>query len=408
MCHLAIGSAVQFFRQFIGSAGNGFPEVMVHNRPETFFQSTRIHTTEDCTSVAMSFASGNFSLSPSPTGSSRPPPPGAPPSPGGPTTYFILQNTTLWYSKATVDVNERTFVISAAEESLSQSWELLVGYGADHSPNNSAYYSEFGWLPDKGDLQMTRPVKASDLPGGSNGPAKTGRPPGPPPDKGIPCLRRDEDMLIELPGGMVRVSADGMKSKVEKEVEEEGQQIAEYGGGWGPYGFVEAMDPTPESSITKSEESGSSLGVLIGAAIAGLILAALLGLIGLFVIKRHRSGGSRNSRYRYDRTSQSFDWGAYKYAGPDEMERFNARGGDGSRGGPGGRSTPPQSGGSHADSLNAMSAVGDRTSGTASGSGSASHDYHTVCFDFLYSYVQLLIHAAMVRFFVFAVFLFVL
>ena len=142
---------MQFFRQFLGFYGNGYPEVMVNHRNETFFTSTRLHASQDCSSVAMSFADGNYTVTPhmdisnvTEHGDLADP------------VHLVLQNTTLWFSR-TPEATKSSVVISAAEESLGESWELLEAFGADRSPNNTAFFSDFGWLPAYGLLKMTPP-----------------------------------------------------------------------------------------------------------------------------------------------------------------------------------------------------------------------------------------------------------
>ena len=126
---MIIECTVQFFRLFLGLFGNGFPEVMVNNRNETFFRSTRVHANKRCTSVAMAFENGNYTVTASPNnGTTRLTPLGVPPE----TTYLVFRNTTLWFSNVTVDSDDVSVVIAAAEESLGEGWALLEALSLIH------------------------------------------------------------------------------------------------------------------------------------------------------------------------------------------------------------------------------------------------------------------------------------
>ena len=162
------------------------------------------------------------------------------------------------------------------------------------------------------------------------------------------------------------MSAAGAKTLVEKRVGEEGKQIAVHGGGWGPYGFV--MEETESNTDEPSDNRSSRIGLFVGTAIAGIILAAVLGLIGLFVFKRRHRHSASALAYKRDglEAPEAYMW-AYG--------AMSGRGFDGSRRSWGGPHISPQSESheSHACTLDARSASRGRFSAD-SRSEHTSHD----------------------------------
>lgn len=442
-----VPAGVQFFRQFLGLFGNGFPEVMVNNRPKTYFESTRIHATRDCQAVAMSFKDANCTLSPSasfsgppggpgggpgggPDGGGPPDDPpgggpgggpdggpgggpgsgpgggpgGVPPGPGSipfgssreETSIFLLQNSTFWYSKAPQDPSLQRVVISAAEESLREKWKLLRAYGADRSSNNTSYYSEFGYLPENGSLQMTKPSKkgtSAALEGdegdeeGPGGDRRGWR--GPPPDYGIPCILRDQLELPnpeDLPGGLVIVANDGSKQFIARGENEEGMQLAREGGGWGPFGFVRGLPGSDDDEFGDgaSEEDGPPLGVIYGAVIAAAVLTIFLTVLALLLIRRRRRRAQKGQYQNHGKGSDigsvygpHFKGGYGPHAGGVEAQYSGSMG-----------NTETPNAHSQDSTLDAMSASNDRSSSpTASRTG--SHDHAKVgVFHFLSVFVS--------------------
>jgi hypothetical protein len=74
---------MQFFRMYIGGYVVPFADAIVSGHPNAFMAGSRVHMSQECSSLAVSYATASFPTIP----------------PGAPTAWYEFEASTLWYSK---------------------------------------------------------------------------------------------------------------------------------------------------------------------------------------------------------------------------------------------------------------------------------------------------------------------